>query len=183
MGVGGEVGEGLHPKLGVVLELLRDVLRRRAKRVGGKGGGMYDIPCFLTLDYLSCLLSEVMLQVFFVLVQCMLQCDGAVCVLQCVRCSVCVAVCALQCVLQCDAAVCALHCALQSVLQCVLQYDLPSLRDCITRCMGCVCVHVCVLCVRVYVCMYLRAYLRGGEYIILLSPLHEFLRADYKHTF
>jgi len=161
VGVGGELGEGLHPKLGVVLELLRDVLRRRAKRVGGKGGGMYDIPCFLTLNYLSCLLSEVMSQVFFVLVQCMLQYDGAVCalqcVLQCVRCSVCVAVCVsvcalqcvLQCVLQCDVAVCALHCALQSVLQCVWKYDLPSLRDCTTRCMECVCVYVCVLCVRV----------------------------------
>jgi hypothetical protein len=53
----------LQPSLVVVLELVRGVLRRRGKRLRGRrAAGLHDIPCFLTLDHVSCLVAEVQAQ-------------------------------------------------------------------------------------------------------------------------
>ena len=48
----------LYPSLSLVLDLLRCVLRRRAKRVGERVGGARDIACMVTVEQLVALLAE-----------------------------------------------------------------------------------------------------------------------------
>ena len=58
-GVQGGDADGASPSLATVLQLVRCVLQRRSKRVGGRASGTFDVPCFLSLQHLTCLLAEV----------------------------------------------------------------------------------------------------------------------------
>ena len=59
-----EASEGPRPQLYLVLDLVRSVLKRCSPRADGRSiadGVPINVPCFLSLERLSCLLSEVVL--------------------------------------------------------------------------------------------------------------------------